>query len=421
MGNSVFFEQIKLFWIPGRFTPPGNILEWLFIVWVLYIWVLNRVKCYGLTWRDLFGPPLVFPEEIILIGLVGLWIFNFILSLYNVIDFIGVFRNGIQLGCMYVGYLLMRGIINNAANKDIDNFLHIIVLINAIAGILYILNQGLHLPVYVGSQNEQVLMGLVISRTFLWMPRFYYLSIAYVFSRSKWSISDFGIFVITILSAFFSYTRSIFIVFGLLMALTIILRIDKDNLIGSISRAAFVFLSGAIIYWAITRIFPTEVLYFSDRFQGLNIYSFYSGSNNFTMRLDFFRRTYEIVRQQNILTGLGMATQSTYSAIYNFEKWSADMTWIAVLFRYGLIGIFLFAMLFFMLGIRTLRELFLAATRRENEYWLMFFLLIVGTFGESFISWTIFDMRNYSLALWFLVFIVIKIGKKRYGSEILKS
>ena len=103
---------------------------------MVYVSLLIRAKHNKLTWHDLFGPPVVMPEEGLLIVLAGLWALNFMLSLYNTADFSGVFLTGVQLGCMFIGYLLVRGIISNAKRQEIDRFLFAVIMVNAIAAIL---------------------------------------------------------------------------------------------------------------------------------------------------------------------------------------------------------------------------------------------------------------------------------------------
>lgn len=414
MGNSIFFEQIKLFWLPGRFGPPVNILQWLFIVWVVNVGILTREKHNKLTWRDLFGPPLVLPEEGLLILLAGLWAFNFISSLYSAIDFAGVFLTGVQLGCMFLGYLFVRGIVSNATKRDIDRFLATIILINAIAAMLYILNQGLHFPIYEGDQYlTEIFMGTLITRTFWWMPRFYFLSMAYVISRSKWNLISIALLIITFASAFFSYSRNTFIIYGCIIALALIISAFKGNISRSLLRLVILIGTGIVLYWVISLFFPSEWLYLMERFQNINSSATIIAEPNFAVRLDDFNRAYEMLRKYNLLTGLGMVTIVTNPAVFYFTQWTADITWVAVLYRYGLIGIVLFAAIFLIFGIRTLIRYFKTTNSGEEEYWLMFFLVIVGTVGESFFSWTILDPRNYTLALWFLVFITIRIGRTR--------
>jgi len=181
----------------------------------------------------------------------------------------------------------------------------------------------------------------------------------------------------------------------------------------SLLRLVILMGTGIVLYWAISRFFPRELLYFIGRFQEFNYSPTISAVPNFAVRLDDFNRTYEMLRNNHLFTGLGMATVITNPVVYYLTQWTADITWVAVLYRYGLIGIVLFAAIFLVFGMRTLISYFQATSSGEEEYWLMFFLVIVGTVGESFVSWTIFDPRNYTLALWFLVFITIRIGRTR--------
>jgi hypothetical protein len=420
MGISVFLEKLIIFTRPARLPPSVLILVWVFFAWVLSVGILDSKKRNNLKWQDVFGPPMVNPEEGLLIVLVVLWFFNFVSSLYNTMDFNGVFLKGVDLGCMFLGYVLVRGIISNATKRDIDSFLYTIILINAVAAILYILNQGLHFPIYEGDQyQKEVFMGTLITRTFWWMPRFYFLSIAYVISRSKWNLISIGILIITFTSAFFSYSRNTFIIYGFMIALALIISAFKGNILRSLLRLVVFMAAGIVIFWAISLLFPAELTYLTQRFQVINTSPAISAVPNFAVRLDDFNRTYEMLRNNNLLTGLGMATEVIYPNIYYLTKWTSDITWVAILYRYGIIGIVLFAALFLTNGIRTIAEYFRAASQEDEEYWLMFFLIIAATFAESFVSWTIFDYRNITLALWSFVFVAVMAKRKRVTSNLL--
>ena len=410
MESSLFFDRLKIFWMPNRLTRPILILIWLFVIWLIVVIVLNAKKIYRLKFQDLFGPAPVMPEEGIIIALFGLWSINFVINLYDSYDFSGVLLTGAQLGCMFVGYLLLRGIVGNADKKEIDNFLYTIILVNAIAATLYILNQGLHLPVYQGvSYLEVNIRGTSITRAFWWMPRFYFLTMAYVFSRQKWNMSIFGLLALTLLSSFFSYTRSMFIMFVAIILAGFVLRAVKRNLTGQIFRLVFVSMVIIVAYWAISRYFPIELQYFTQRFESTTL----GETDNFGKRLNFLWRTFDIVSKDNLVTGLGMATVLTHSKVPYLIEWSADITWVPIVFRYGLLGVILFAGLFIAATTRTLLKYFRTNSPVEEEYWLMFFLVMVGIIGETFISWTIFDPRNLTLGLWFLVFIVVRAAKGR--------
>jgi hypothetical protein len=414
MGNSIFLEKLIIFTRPARLPSSVLILEWVFFVWVLTVGILDPKNRNNLKWRDLFGPPLVFPEEGLLIVLVGVWFFNFVSSIYNTMDFNGVFITGVDLGCMFLGYLLVRGIISNATRRDIDRFLYAIILINAIAAILYILNQGLHFPIYEGDQHQtEVFMGTLITRTFWWMPRFYFLTIAFVISRSKWNLSSIAILIITFTNAFFSYSRNTFIIYGCMIALALIISAFKRKILRSLLRLVGIIAAGILFFWVISLVFPAEFLYLNERFQEINSSPAISSVSNFAVRLDDYNRTYAMIQNKNPLSGLGMVSQVTNPAILYLTKWTADITWVGVLYRYGVIGVIFFTSLFITFGYRALNGYFQTTSQIEEEYWLMFFLIILATLAESFISWTILDPRNITLSLWFFAFIAVMETRKR--------
>ena len=54
---------------------------------------------------------------------------------------------------LVLGYLLVRGIAARATRAETEEFLAAVVIVNTVACGLFILHQGLHLPIYLGSAN----------------------------------------------------------------------------------------------------------------------------------------------------------------------------------------------------------------------------------------------------------------------------
>ncbi len=406
MGNSIFFDQLKPFWIPGRLTVPGNILEWLIVVWMLSVAVVYYRQQKRLHWRDLVGPRFKLPEDGIISALALLWLFNFFTSLYDTRDFAGVFLTGIRLGGMLLGFLLVRGMVGRASSSELDSFLYAIILVNAAAAFLYILSQGFDLPLYkqVDTRQDEFL-GVTFVRSFWFAPRFHFLTFAYIFSKMRWRITYWLILSLTFVSIFFTYTRTTLIILVGIILLSIILVAGKGKSLKAVRSSVIILMAGIFLYNVLFFFFPTQFLYLMGRFSSQSI-STIATQGNFAVRLDFFRRAYEMLSPEHIWVGLGMATQSTNSLASNLDAWSADITWVAILYRYGLVGIVLFACLFLALMGRSLRNYFAAVNPDEEEYWLLFFLLIMATCLETFNSWTVFDSKNYTLGLWFVAFII---------------
>ena len=100
-----------------------------------------------------------------------------------------------------------------AGRGDTLDFIKALVIVNTLAAVLFILHQGLHLPVYLVTEYQTIsFMGQRITRSFYFMPQLLALAIAYVFARRTWSVVWVGVVVVTLGALWVSYTRSLLVI-----------------------------------------------------------------------------------------------------------------------------------------------------------------------------------------------------------------
>ena len=150
MGGSVFFENMKPFRVPGRFEPATLLMIWLAVVWVVTV---ARRRLHEAPVGP-FGAGHVLPEELPLIG-VAVCVGVGTLAAFTAS---GDLANAANLasGALYLvlGYLLLRGIASRATRAETQEFLAAVVIVNTLACALFILDQGLHVPIYRGRRTS---------------------------------------------------------------------------------------------------------------------------------------------------------------------------------------------------------------------------------------------------------------------------
>ena len=86
------------------------------------------------------------------------------------------------------GYLLLRGIASRATRAETQEFLGAVVIVNTIACALFVLDQGLHLPIYLGEANVTYTFGgQSIARATVFAPVFNLLALGFVLAKRRWT------------------------------------------------------------------------------------------------------------------------------------------------------------------------------------------------------------------------------------------
>lgn len=188
MGESVFFDTMKVFSIPGRLERPVLLLLWLLAVWALATGRLSQ----GHAGVNRQGPsaerrlPL---EDLLILAFGALVIGHIAVGAVRTGDFAGAAGKGLGMLSVVVGYFLIRDIVAHASRREVVAFLGAVVLSNAIATALFIMHQGLQAGIYTGAANATTVFGgQVITRAFTFAPPFVLLTTAFVLARRRWTL-----------------------------------------------------------------------------------------------------------------------------------------------------------------------------------------------------------------------------------------
>ena len=169
----MFFNNARLFWVPGRLEPVDLMMIWLVIVWLVFFDFPLPARRRAVQGSRVFGPALSSPEEFVLIGIAALAALELPLTVLRfgaIGPALGEAKGFIYL---FVGYFLLRGMFSRASRRDTIDLVTALVVVNTIAAGLFVLHQGLHLPIYEGVTEYQTLVfgGQVITRSFYFMPQ----------------------------------------------------------------------------------------------------------------------------------------------------------------------------------------------------------------------------------------------------------
>ncbi len=401
MGQSVFMEHLRVFEMGARFGQQVPMMTWLLVCWLVCLALPSKP---AERHRDPLlrqGFPLL-PEEILLllVGAVasGHVLYQFALS--------GDARSavGSALGfmSMILGYFLVRDIVGRATRSDVVGFLGLVVIANTVAAGLYVLHQGFHLHIYEGAEFfTTVFGGQVLTRSFWIAPQLTILALSYVLARKEWKGPWLAVLVITALSVWVSYTRTLLLVVLVAVVVALLAReLHRPDLARFLRRAIGIAAVGIILFAVVMAALPTESRFFGQRIGELSVALRGAMWPNWALRVDRFVSTERTIAQKNILFGAGFPPPPAPQAEQAY-LWSADMAWIAVVYRFGLAGTALFGMMFVAFGWRAYR-LFKANSGDAAYLALVYLITIVLAFLTSFTGRGFMTPFAYPLGLWCL-------------------
>jgi O-Antigen ligase len=400
--HCIFFENVKIFSIPGRFSPDILLIVWMIIVWIILRFI--NASPFNNKDNNLYIKNETNSLDYIIIGLMIISIIDlFIVYIQNLrID--NVFNEFVTMFSLFLGFFIIKYVLRNFSLSDLSDFLFSIVLVNSLASCLYILHQGLHLTIYQNDEYiSEIFQGQVITRTFWFMPLLWLFSISYlfVFKKPK-SVFYFILLIINLLALFISYTRSFLIITIIIILLYYLLNAYKQNNFSVAAKNIFLtIIVGLILFVAISKIFPANTNYFFSRFKELKQNRFDEESNSLAYR---FTKTGEIIDRiepDKLILGYGPVTETQLSLVRNMQVTTWDLVWTGVLFRWGILG----AALFFLLYTVSILKAFYMFMKRDDvlsKLALLFLLVIVSQVIESFVSATFLSTDRYAMGLWYL-------------------
>jgi hypothetical protein len=398
----IFFENVKIFAVPGRYGT-----DFLFAVWMIIFGIILKV-INNSQFRVQNNSYHIKNErnslDYIVIGLVIISIIDLIIVYIEYLRIENVFIEFLTIFSLFFGYFIVKDIFRHNRPKLIADFLFAIVLVNTLASCFYILHQGLHLAIYHNEEYlSEIFQDQIITRTFWFKAPLCFFSISYllVFRKGKTALYLL-LAIINLLALFISYTRSSLIIIVIVILLYYLLEAYKNKTIFSAAKNIILTcIIGLILLVAVTKIFPANTNYFFSRFAELKKGIHSVESNSLLYR---FSRTSEIIDKietDKMILGYGPVTEIQSPLVSNMQIVTWDLVWTGVIFRWGIVGLFLFILLY----LASIIKAFILYMKRDDvlsKLALLLLLVIVSQVIESFISSTFLSSDRYGLGLWYL-------------------
>jgi hypothetical protein len=404
MRVSVFFDALKLFWLPGAWGGSNAaVLLWIALTWV---WCAYRSSAEARQVAAAARRPLrVLPEEYLLAALAALVFVKLVWGGFGPAETGTWFTQLAQWILLPVGYWLVRGVVRRSNSEDVRSFLLFVAVATTIASGLFILHQGLRIPLY---QVKEYLVftfgGETLSRTYWFMSPFLLVPLAVGLARRSWSVGIIVLVVVSLVAVVVSYTRNYLVAATAIIAILLALRSFKERRLGSgLLRLATVGGVLAIVVVVLLVALPTPTGFFLSRMASLTHASTTVEDPNLLVRYSDLKIVTASLNERNLLL-----VGATFGAVGNMAdtvtKWTADSTWVGLTYWTGLIGAALILGVFFFFGLRALR-LFWSRDKTTEFLGAVFFALIVATFINSLTGWTFLDPNTSAMGLWLFAFV----------------
>ena len=129
-------------------------------------------------------------------------------------------------------------------------------------------------------------------------------------------------------------------------------------------------------------------------------------------RLDKWRRAYDAVGPESHVFGQGYASAGQAPLAGDIAWMSADLMWLPVLYRLGLMGVAGVVVLY---GLFVWRALRMGLSGWDDSEFLALILLgtLVGQFLGAMTSFTIMDPLRYPMGLWLFAFVTAEACRRR--------
>jgi len=406
MSESIFFENVGLFKIPGRFGT-ARMLMWMIIFWILPILVrIYSDENVGFILRRLNI------LDYFIIGLMLISLLGLIIVLVEYSKITGVFVEFFTLLSLFAGYLIIKFWSSHYQPEVLKDFLFSLVIINTIASVLYILHQGLGIKIYqLPEYSEEYIQGATITRTFWFMPQFLIFSVAFTLVfRKKGSFLLTVLLIINLLAIFITYTRSalinaviIFILYSILVGL------KKRRLVLVLKNVLIYCLMAIFGLVILSKALPTSTQFFMSRFDELSSSSKSFQPNNLEYRFIMTGYVISNIDQNKIVFGEGPVTVTQSATVPAMKLATSDMVWTGVIFRWGFTGLILFILLY-VFSIVISFNLYMKSEGIISDFALMLLLYIISQIIESFVSWTFMSGHGFATGLWYFAMLSALIG-----------
>lgn len=403
MSESIFFETVKIFQVPGRILPVLKMI-WMIIFWLLpFIFQLYIGRGIRRS-RQNAGILDYLILVLIITTIIGLAIS---LMTYPVSD--GIIMEFFMLLSLFIGYFIIRDWSFSCKPEVLKGFLLSLVMVNTLSAVLYILHQGAGLGIYdIEEYIEEIFGGERITRSFWFMPQLLFFSIAYLLVfRADRPLIYTVMLIINLGAVFITYSRSTLIVSLFLIVFYFIILGFKENRIGYIIKNIVLYMVIAVIgLIAVIKIFPANAQYFQDRFRELTEERSPYQINSLEYRIERTAGVVESIDAGKIIFGMGPVTEDQEPSVPVMKSITSDMVWTGVAYRWGIIGIVVFILLYVYAFLKSYR-IFVKSTGLISHMGLMFMIILVSQILEGITSWTFLSGHGYATGLWYFAMVAV--------------
>jgi hypothetical protein len=408
MDDSVFFNKAKLF------HSPGSLDKEIIFIWLVALWILSKIIRKKKEKGFYINSGKLGIAEYCIIGLSIISFTGFIMASINYIDITNVFEEFFIQISIFASYFIIRNWTSENDPEVLVKFLFSLVVVNSVACIFYLLTQGFHLKFYEQGGMMDEFQGKDIMRSFYYMPQFFFFSIAFMLVFNEKKSIYYIILIVNLLAIFMTYTRSYLLIIVVLFLFYFLLTGIKKGKIELVLKNVSIFiLGGILIFFLLSKIFPTGTEYFLGRFS--EITSSQSSSqdpNDLEVRWLNFGNILSQMDESSKIFGMGSVTEKQVPIFTDMNGTTADMVWTGVIFRWGFVGAILFAILYIISIIRALNY-YLYSEGILSNLALLFLLYIFSQTFEGLVSWTFLSGHGFTIGLWYFAMLSAVLGFRK--------
>jgi hypothetical protein len=408
MSESIFFEGVKLFKIPGRLGFE------LMLIWLGFLWIVSIVFRRNDSKNEITTTSKLNSLDFCIIGLMLISFIGLAMTLMNFRILTGVFDEFMVLISLFASYFIIKNWSLQNEPELLVNFLYSLLIVNSIASSLYLLHQGLHLRIYLSEESmTEIINGEEITRTFWFMPQFLFFSIAFcLVQRGKKPFILTALLVINLLAIFITYFRSFMIISVLLFLFYFVLVGLKKGRFGLIIKKVIIYsLIGVLGFFILSKLLPANTAFLLNRFTELKQSSATSGPNNLEYRFIMTDLVISNMDENKKFLGMGPVTENQLSMVRQMKAATADMVWTGVIFRWGYIGLILFILINIFSVVKAY-SIFMNSEGVISNLALIFLLYIISQIIQSFIDWTFMSGHGFAIGLWYFAMLSALSGFK---------
>ena len=201
------------------------------------------------------------------------------------------------------------------------------------------------------------------------MPQLLALSLAFCFAKQKWGLFWTAALVTNLAALWVSYTRGLIIIAVVELVVVLGVRTLKAHQAGRAVRAltigAIVLVVGTVAFVAL----PTESRYFLSRIAQTNESGAVTEDRNLQNRSRKMQRIYSAISAESVVLGQGYAASGQEATADDIYWMSADVVWVPVLYRLGLLGVAGFIIAYGLFGWRHFASASKGAAKPSSWRW----------------------------------------------------